>query len=352
MKTILVTGGAGFIGSNYVLYMLKKHNDVTIVNLDQLTYAGNLENLRSIEGDPRHIFVQGDIGDAALVKGLFEKYNLSAVVNFAAESHVDRSIENPGIFAETNIMGTVNLLSCARNAWEKEDGTYPEEVKFLQVSTDEVYGSLGDTGFFTEETPLCPHSPYSASKTSADLFVMAWHDTYGMPVNITRCSNNYGPYQFPEKLIPLIIHNACNKKALPIYGDGLNVRDWLYVEDHCKAIDMVLSDGKVGEVYNVGGHNERTNIAIVKKIIALVHDKVDPAIDETLITYVADRKGHDRRYGIDPEKIRRDLGWQPDTPFDEGIELTIDWYLANSEWLNSVTSGAYMAYYEKMYKDR
>lgn len=352
MKTILVTGGAGFIGSNYILYMLKKHDDVRLINLDKLTYAGNLENLKSIEGNDRHIFVQGDIGDATLVRSLFEKYDITAVVNFAAESHVDRSIEDPGVFAETNVMGTVNLLTCARSAWEKEDGSYLEGVKYLQVSTDEVYGSLGDTGFFTEETPLCPHSPYSASKASADMFVMAWHDTFGLPVNITRCSNNYGPFQFPEKLIPLMIHNACNKKHLPIYGDGLNVRDWLYVDDHCKAIDMVLRDGKNGEVYNVGGHNERTNIAIVEKVIALICDKVDPEVNNTLIKYVADRKGHDRRYGIDPEKIRKDLGWQPDTPFEQGIELTIDWYLQNNEWLEDVTSGAYMEYYDTMYKNR
>ena len=352
MKTILVTGGAGFIGSNYVLYMLQKYQDIRIVNLDKLTYAGNLENLVSLENNPRHIFVQGDIGDGALVSRLLKEYNITDIVNFAAESHVDRSIENPGVFAETNVMGTVNLLTCARNAWEKPDGSYPNDVKFLQVSTDEVYGSLGDTGFFTEETPLCPHSPYSASKTSADLFVMAWYDTYGMPVNITRCSNNYGPYQFPEKLIPLIINNACQKKDLPIYGDGLNVRDWLYVEDHCKAIDMVLQKGKIGEVYNVGGHNERTNIAIVKKIISLVSGKVDSSIDDSLMKFVEDRKGHDRRYGIDPAKIQRDLGWQPEILFDEGIELTIDWYLANKNWMTGVTSGAYMAYYEKMYKNR
>ncbi|MFV0412435.1 MAG: dTDP-glucose 4,6-dehydratase [Oscillospiraceae bacterium] len=351
MKTILVTGGAGFIGSNYILYMLAQHPELCIVNLDKLTYAGNLENLREIEGNERHIFVQGDIRDTALVSKLFEQYNLRAVVNFAAESHVDRSIENPGIFAETNILGTLNLLGCARKAWEKE-GAYPADVKFLQVSTDEVYGSLGDTGFFTEETPLCPHSPYSASKASADMFVMAWQDTYGLPVNITRCSNNYGPYQFPEKLIPLMIHNACHKKDLPVYGDGMNVRDWLYVEDHCRAIDMVLQNGKNGEVYNVGGHNERTNITIVKRVIALVHDKVDPTVSETLIRYVEDRKGHDRRYGIDPEKIRRELGWQPTIPFEEGIELTINWYLSHGDWLAGVTSGSYMEYYEKMYKNK
>lgn len=352
MKTILVTGGAGFIGSNYVLYMLQKHPDLRIINLDKLTYAGNLENLRSIENDPRHIFVQGDIGDKELVNSLFCEYLPTSVVNFAAESHVDRSIENPGIFAETNVMGTINLLTCARTAWEKPDGHYQENVKFLQVSTDEVYGSLGETGYFTEETPLCPHSPYSASKASSDFFVMAWHDTYGLPVNITRCSNNYGPYQFPEKLIPLMIHNACNQKSLPIYGNGLNVRDWLYVEDHCKAIDMVLSNGRNGEVYNVGGHNERTNVQIVEKIISYLHDKVDSKINDTLITYVTDRKGHDLRYAIDPEKIKNELGWYPETTFDVGIEKTIDWYLQNTEWLNNVTSGEYLTYYDKMYHNR
>ncbi len=352
MKNILVTGGAGFIGSNYILYMLKKHEAIRLVNLDSLTYAGNLENLRSAEEDKRHIFVQGDIGDKALVGRLFSMYEIDSVVNFAAESHVDRSIEDPGVFAQTNVMGTVNLLSCAREAWEAKDGSYKEGVKYLQVSTDEVYGSLGDTGFFTEETPLCPHSPYSASKAAADMFVMAWHDTYGLPVNITRCSNNYGPFQFPEKLIPLMIHNACNQKELPVYGDGMNVRDWLYVEDHCKAIDMVLRGGVSGEVYNVGGHNERTNIDIVKKVIGLVHDQVDPAVGEHLIKYVADRKGHDRRYGIDPEKIQKALGWSPETAFEDGIELTIRWYLDNGPWLKGVTSGAYRDYYDKMYKNR
>lgn len=352
MKNILVTGGAGFIGSNFVLHMLSDPAPLRIVNLDLLTYAGNLENLKAVEADPRHIFVQGDICDTALVSELFEKYDIDSVVNFAAESHVDRSIEDPGIFARTNVMGTVNLLSCARNAWEDEAGNWREGVKFLQVSTDEVYGSLGPEGFFTEETPLCPHSPYSASKAGADLFVAAWHDTYGMPVNITRCSNNYGPYQFPEKLIPLMINNACQKKALPVYGDGLNVRDWLYVTDHCKAIAMVLEKGRPGQVYNIGGHNERTNLAIVRKIIGLVHEKVDAGVDEGLIKHVADRKGHDRRYGIDPAKIGAQLGWQPETAFEDGIGKTVDWYLENSAWLVDVTSGAYLEYYDKMYKNR
>ena len=351
MKTYLVTGGAGFIGSNFVLYMLKKYDDIRIVNLDKLTYAGNLENLKSVERDPRHIFVQADICDREAVSALFEQYDVDVVVNFAAESHVDRSIKNPEIFVETNVGGTVNMLQCAKNAWAEGEG-FKAGKKYLQVSTDEVYGSLGETGYFTESTPLCPHSPYSASKASADMFVMAFHDTYGLPVNITRCSNNYGPYQFPEKLIPLMINNAKTRKALPVYGDGMNVRDWLYVEDHCKAIDMVAQAVRDGEVYNVGGHNERPNIFIVKKIIATLADRVDPAIDETLIKYVEDRKGHDRRYGIDPQKIKDELGWTPETTFEVGIEKTIDWYLANVEWMERVTSGAYMEYYAEMYQNR
>ena len=351
MKTYLVTGGAGFIGSNFVLYMLNKYSEIKLVNVDKLTYAGNLENLKSIEGDARHIFVQADICDRAAMTALFEQYDIDCVINFAAESHVDRSITNPEIFAQTNVEGTVNLLQCAKNAWYK-DGVWAAGKKYLQVSTDEVYGSLGETGFFTETTPLDPHSPYSASKTSADLFVKAFHDTYGMPVNITRCSNNYGPYQFPEKLIPLMINNARSKKGLPVYGDGMNVRDWLYVEDHCKAIDMVAEKGRVGEVYNVGGHNERPNIFIVKKIIEILHDAVDPAIDETLIKYVEDRKGHDRRYGIDPEKIKNELGWYPETTFEVGIEKTIRWYLANEAWMKNVTSGEYQKYYEEMYRNK
>ena len=265
---------------------------------------------------------------------------------------MDRSITNPEIFVETNVLGTVNLLQCAKNAWLK-DGKWAEGKKYLQVSTDEVYGSLGEDGYFMETTPLCPHSPYSSSKASADMFVMAFHDTYGMPVNITRCSNNYGPYQFPEKLIPLMIHNVKNHKQLPVYGDGMQIRDWLYVEDHCKAIDMVAEGGKVGEVYNVGGHNERPNIFIVKTIIAQLHDRLqDDGIDEGLIKYVADRLGHDRRYGIDPTKIKNDLGWYPETPFEKGIVLTIDWYLAHEDWMDHVTSGSYQKYYEEMYKNK
>lgn len=354
MKTYLITGGAGFIGSNFVYYMLGRHDDILLVNLDKLTYAGNLENLRGVEGDPRHVFVQGDICDRELVSGLFAQYNFDYVINFAAESHVDRSIANPEIFVQTNVMGTVNLLQRAKEAWyDAEKKTWKDGKKFLQVSTDEVYGALGAEGFFTETTPLSPHSPYSASKAGADQFVMAFHDTYGMPVNITRCSNNYGPYQFPEKLIPLMINNARHHKPLPVYGDGLQIRDWLYVEDHCKAIDMVAAGGRSGEVYNVGGHNERTNIAIVQTILAQLHDRLsDEGISEALIRHVEDRLGHDRRYGIDPQKIRSDLGWFPETPFEQGILKTIDWYLANERWMNGVTSGSYQRYYEEMYRNR
>ena len=352
MKRYLITGCAGFIGSNFVYYMLNKYKEIQLVNLDKLTYAGNLENLKGVEGDPRHIFVQGDICDKELVSSLFAQYDFDYVINFAAESHVDRSISNPEIFVETNVMGTVNLLQCAKNAWYK-DGKWIEGKKYIQVSTDEVYGSLGDEGYFMETTPLCPHSPYSSSKASADMFVMAFHDTYGMPVNITRCSNNYGPYQFPEKLIPLMINNVKQHKKLPVYGDGMNVRDWLYVEDHCKAIDMVTEGARVGEVYNVGGHNERPNIFIVKTIINQLHDRLqDEGINEELIQYVADRLGHDRRYGIDPTKIKEELGWYPETTFEVGIVKTIDWYLANEEWMNNVTSGNYQKYYEEMYKNK
>ena len=352
MKTYLITGCAGFIGSNFVYYMLKKHENIRLVNLDKLTYAGNLENLTGVEDDPRHIFVQGDICDKALVSGLFAKYDFDYVINFAAESHVDRSIAHPEIFVQTNVMGTVNLLQCAKEAWQ-QDGRWLPGKKYLQVSTDEVYGALGPTGYFTETTPLCPHSPYSASKTSADLFVMAYHDTYGLPVNITRCSNNYGPYQFPEKLIPLMINNVRRHKTLPVYGDGMQVRDWLYVEDHCKAIDMVAEGGRDGEVYNIGGHNERPNIFIVKTIIEQLHDRLkDDAISEELICHVADRLGHDRRYGIDPAKIKAELGWYPETTFEVGIVKTIDWYLTHREWWETIISGEYQNYYEKMYGNR
>ena len=300
--------------------MLKKYTDIRIINLDALTYAGNLENLKDIEDDERHIFVHGNICDKELVASLIKQYDPDYIINFAAESHVDRSIANPEI---------------------------------IQVSTDEVYGALGPTGFFTETTPINPHSPYSSSKASADHFVKAFHDTYGMPVNITRCSNNYGMWQFPEKLIPLMINNAKNHKQLPVYGDGMQIRDWLYVEDHCKAIDMVAQGGKTGEVYNVGGHNERPNIFIVKTIIAQLSERLhDPEINESLIKHVEDRLGHDRRYGIDPSKIKADLGWYPETSFEVGIVKTIDWYLDNQKWMEHVTSGEYQKYYAEMYANR
>jgi dTDP-glucose 4,6-dehydratase len=354
MKTYLVTGGAGFIGSNFVLYMLKQHDEIKIVNVDKLTYAGNLENLIAVENDERHIFEQADICDKDAVEGLFTRYQPDFVVNFAAESHVDRSIETPEIFADTNVMGTLVLLNVARQSWQEPDGSFGNH-KFLQVSTDEVYGSLSidePDVFFTEKTPLDAHSPYAASKAAADLFVQAYSDTYKMPVNITRCSNNYGPFQFPEKLIPLMINNVLQHQELPVYGDGLNVRDWLYVEDHCKAIDMVINEGVLGEVYNIGGHNERPNIFIVKTIIDYVAKHVDPEVSEELIAYVEDRKGHDRRYGIDPQKIKDDLGWYPQTAFEVGIVKTIQWYLDHKDWVEQVTSGAYQDYYKNMYEGR
>lgn len=349
MKTYLVTGGAGFIGSNFVIYMLNKYDDVKIVNVDKLTYAGNLENLKSVENNPRYSFVQADICDKEAISKIFKENEIDYVVNFAAESHVDRSIKNPEIFVKTNVEGTVNMLQCAKEAWIVGDDEYKDGVKYLQVSTDEVYGTLGETGYFMETTPLCPHSPYSSSKAAADMFVMAFHDTYKFPVNITRCSNNYGPFQFPEKLIPLIMHNAIMHKTLPVYGDGMQVRDWLYVEDHCKAIDMVIRNGVDGEVYNVGGHNEKPNIFIVETIIDYVNKNIDDTVNKELIKHVVDRKGHDRRYGIDPTKIKDALGWFPETMFEKGIVMTLDWYQANKEWVDNVTSGNYQDYYKKMY---
>ncbi|KEZ87627.1 dTDP-glucose 4,6-dehydratase [Clostridium sulfidigenes] len=348
MKTYLVTGGAGFIGSNFIIYMLKNFKDIKIINLDSLTYAGNLNNLKEIESDVNYHFVHGDIRDNFLVNKIFEDFKVDYVVNFAAESHVDRSIEDPETFVKTNVLGTLNLLNCAKKAWYV-DGKWKEGKRFHQVGTDEVYGSLGETGYFTESTSLDPHSPYSASKASSDLMVKAYFDTFQMPITITRCSNNYGPFQFPEKLIPLLINNAINHKALPIYGDGLNVRDWLYVEDHCKAIDMVINNGTIGEVYNVGGHNERKNIEIVKEVIEYLNREYDNTITEELITYVEDRKGHDRRYGIDPSKIKDELGWYPETSFEKGIIKTIKWYLKNKQWMEEITSGEYENYYNKMY---
>lgn len=333
---LLVTGGAGFIGSNFVLYMLKKYPDFQIVNVDALTYAGNLENLKSIENNPNHVFVKADILDAAKMDELIGQ-GVDVVVNFAAESHVDRSIMEPDVFVKTNILGTQVLLDAA-----KKYGI----SKFVQVSTDEVYGTLGETGLFSETTPLAPNSPYSASKTGGDLLVRAYHETFGLPVNITRCSNNYGPYQFPEKLIPLIISKGLADEMLPIYGDGLNVRDWLYVEDHCSAIDLVIHKGISGEVYNIGGNNERTNIQIVETILEAL-DK-----PKSLITYVADRPGHDRRYAIDATKIRNELGWKPKYHFETGIQKTINWYLEHKDWWIRIQSGAYQQYYEKQYGGR
>ncbi len=326
MKTYLVTGGAGFIGSNFIKYMLGKYEEIKIINFDKLTYAGNSENLEEVNKDARYLFIQGDICDKELVNKLFKENNIDYVVNFAAESHVDRSIEDPEIFVKTNVLGAVNVLNCAKEAWETKEG-FKRGAKFLQVSTDEVYGSLGETGYFYENTPLDPRSPYSSSKAGADMLVKAYYDTYRMPINITRCSNNYGPYQYIEKLIPLLITNCIEHKGLPIYGDGLNVRDWLYVEDHCRAIDMVLQSGRLGEVYNIGGHNEKTNIEIAKIIIKYLKENYDNSISEDLIKYVEDRKGHDRRYAIASDKIEKELGWSPETSFEEGIIKTIKWYI-------------------------
>jgi len=352
MKTYLVTGGAGFIGSNYIAYMLERYGEqVRIVNYDALTYAGNLENLRGVEDSAGYTFIKGDVCDGVLLRWVFTEHAIDYVIHFAAESHVDRSILTPETFVKTNVIGTVTLLNAAREAW----GNDPGDRRFVQVSTDEVYGSLGETGYFTEDTPLDAHSPYSASKAGADLLALSYFDTYKMPVVVTRCSNNYGPYQFPEKLIPLMINNALQGKPLPVYGSGLNVRDWLYVEDHAKAIDMVTQRGRPGQVYNVGGHNERTNIDIVKTIIQTLRrllPESDPRrenITDGLITYVQDRKGHDFRYAIDPGKITGELGWRPETMFDDGIALTVQWYLDNPQWLANVTSGAYEKYYEKVY---
>lgn len=379
MKTYLVTGAAGFIGSNYIKYILKKHDDIKVVILDALTYAGNLATIANDIDNERCFFVRGNICDSELVERLFADYKFDCIVNFAAESHVDRSIENPQLFLQTNILGTQNLMDAARRAWVtgKDETGYPtwrKDVRFHQVSTDEVYGSLGAEGYFTETTPLCPHSPYSASKASADMIVMAYHDTYKMPTTITRCSNNYGPYHFPEKLIPLIIKNILEGKRLPVYGDGSNVRDWLYVEDHCKAIDLVINKGRNGEIYNVGGHNEKKNIDIVKLTISTIHDMMEQQpelrkilkkkelnangeisidwINDSLISFVKDRLGHDQRYAIDPTKIFNELGWTPETKFEDGIVKTIEWYLNNQEWVKNVTSGDYQNYYENMYKNK
>jgi len=371
MKTYLVTGGAGFIGANFVKYMLKTYSDMRIVVLDALTYAGNLATIETDIDNERCLFVKGDICDSALAGKLFAAHHFTHVVNFAAESHVDRSIENPQLFLVTNILGTQNLLDAARKEWVtgKDDQGYPTwraGVRFHQVSTDEVYGSLGETGYFTETTPLDPRSPYSASKTSADLFVKAYYETYKMPVTVSRCSNNYGPYHFPEKLIPLIIKNILEGKSLPVYGDGSNVRDWLYVEDHCKAIDMVINHGRTGEVYNIGGHNERRNIQLVRTVIRTIRELLTETpeyrkqlkkkkigsdgqlsidwINDDLIIFVADRLGHDKRYAIDSAKITRELGWKPETDFDAGIVKTVRWYLENQAWIERIVTGEYLNY--------
>ena len=357
MRTYLVTGGAGFIGSNYIHYMFEKYGDeIRIINVDALTYAGNLENLKGVDERPNYTFVKADICDKDAISKIFAENDIDRVVHFAAESHVDRSIKNPEVFVKTNVLGTAVMLNCARAAWEKEDGTYPEGKKFLHVSTDEVYGSLPEgNGYFYETTPYSPHSPYSSSKAGSDMLVRAYMDTYHFPANITNCSNNYGPYQFPEKLIPLMINNALNGKKLPVYGDGKNVRDWLYVRDHAKAIDMVQEQGKLFETYNVGGHNEKQNIEIVQIIIDTLLEILpdsDPRkanVSRDLITYVEDRKGHDRRYAIAPDKIKAAVGWEPDTMFKEGIRLTIQWYLEHEDWMKNVTSGDYQKYYETMY---
>ncbi|PWK85725.1 dTDP-glucose 4,6-dehydratase [Fulvimonas soli] len=342
MQTLLVTGGAGFIGGNFVLQAVA--GGLRVVNLDKLTYAGNRDTLAALEGDPRHVFVQGDIGDRALVGRLLAEHHPDAIVNFAAESHVDRSIDGPAAFVETNVVGTLALLECARDYWRGLDGAARETFRFLHVSTDEVYGSLGEDGKFTETTPYAPNSPYSASKAASDHLVRAFHHTYGLPTLTTNCSNNYGPYQFPEKLIPLVIQKALAGEPLPVYGDGRNVRDWLYVGDHCAAIRRVLEAGRVGETYNVGGNAERENIAVVEAICALLDERrplADGRPRESLITFVKDRPGHDRRYAIDSGKLQRELGWRPTQTFESGIARTVDWYLDNQPWVQRVLDGSY-----------
>jgi dTDP-glucose 4,6-dehydratase len=345
---ILVTGGAGFIGSHLVRLFVNKYPSYNIVNLDALTYAGNLANLKDVEDKPNYTFVKGNITDATLLQSLFEKYKFDAVLHCAAESHVDRSITDPLAFITTNVVGTATLLHTAKNSWH---GNYEGKL-FYHISTDEVYGSLGETGFFTEETAYDPRSPYSASKASSDHIVRAFYHTYHMPVKISNCSNNYGPFHFPEKLIPLCINNIINKKPLPIYGKGENVRDWLFVEDHVSAIDVVFHKGNVGETYNIGGHNEWTNIALVKELCKQMDSKLgrEAGESEKLITYVTDRAGHDLRYAIDATKLKDELGWMPSLQFEEGISKTIDWYLQNTKWLEEVTSGNYQNYYTAQYK--
>ncbi|WP_299006445.1 dTDP-glucose 4,6-dehydratase [uncultured Tenacibaculum sp.] len=349
MKNIVVTGGAGFIGSHVVRLFVNNYPDYNIINLDLLTYAGNLENLKDIEGKPNYTFVKADICDYDTVACIFSKYKIDAVIHLAAESHVDRSIKDPFSFARTNVMGTLTLLQVAKNYW----GDNFENKLFYHVSTDEVYGSLGDEGFFLETTAYDPHSPYSASKASSDHFVRAFYDTYGLPVVISNCSNNYGSYQFPEKLIPLFINNICNNKPLPVYGKGDNVRDWLFVNDHARAINVIFHEGKLGDTYNIGGFNEWKNIDLIRVLIKTV-DKLlgrEEGTSEKLITYVADRAGHDYRYAIDSSKLKNELGWEPSLQFEEGIEKTVKWYLENEDWVQHVTSGAYQKYYQQMYEE-
>jgi len=346
-KNILITGGAGFIGSHVVRRFIKNYPEYNIINLDKLTYAGNLANLRDIENASNYKFVKGDICDVNFLTELFSRYNFDGVVHLAAESHVDRSISNPMEFIMTNVVGTVNLLNAARECWK---GNF-ENKRFYHISTDEVYGSLGDTGFFTEETKYDPHSPYSASKASSDHMVRAYHDTYGMPVVISNCSNNYGSFHFPEKLIPLAINNICNNKPVPVYGRGENIRDWLFVEDHAVAIDVIYHYGKNGETYNIGGHNEWKNIDLIQLLCKILDRKLDrpEGTSAQLITYVKDRAGHDLRYAIDSSKLQRELGWKPSLQFEEGLEKTVDWYLNNKKWMDEVTSGDYQNYYQNQY---
>ena len=351
MKTYLVTGCAGFIGSNFVHYMLEKYEDIRLVNLDKLTYAGNLANLRDIENAPNYTFVKADICDYDTIREVFCKYDIDGVIHLAAESHVDRSIKDPFIFARTNVMGTLSLLQAAKEQW---NGNW-EGKRFYHISTDEVYGALQFDGtLFTEETRYDPHSPYSAAKASSDHFVRAYHDTYGLPTIVTNCSNNYGPYQFPEKLIPLFINNIRHGRPLPVYGKGENVRDWLYVEDHARAIDLIFHKGRIAETYNIGGFNEWKNIDLIKVIVRTVDRLLGnpEGESEKLITYVTDRAGHDLRYAIDSRKLKNELGWEPSLQFEEGIEKTVRWYLENQEWMDHITSGEYEKYYESMYKNR